>query len=139
MIPKELYKYLNRWDPKKANLLLLYKPSDHRIDLVKDVKPPARKIYDLSRNQAAVIKEYIDKMAAKGFIRPSNSPYAAPVLIVKKPEKGLKIYIDYRTFNIFIIKNRNAPPLIRKTLSRLCKTKYYSKFDVIAAFNKIKI
>src|SRR6266536_3194656 len=40
-ISKKLYKYLDRWDPKKANLLLLYKPSNHRIDLVESVKSPA--------------------------------------------------------------------------------------------------
>ncbi len=78
-------------------------------------------------------------MAAKGFIKFNNSPYAAPILIIKKFKGGLKIYIDYRTFNTFTIKNRNTSLLIREILSRLYKTKYYSKFDVIAAFNKIKI
>ena len=78
------------------NLLLSYKPNDYRIDLIKNTKPPARKIYNLSRNQAAVIKEYIDEIAVKGFIKPSNLLYAAPVLVMKKSKKELKIYIDYR-------------------------------------------
>ncbi len=78
-------------------------------------------------------------MAAKGFIRSSSLSYAAPILMMKKFKKGLKVYIDYRAFNTLTIKNRNASLLIRKTLFRLCKIKYYSKFDVIAAFNKIKI
>ncbi len=50
MIPKELHKYLDKWDPKKANLLLLYRSSDHCIDLIEDIKSPARKIYSLSKN-----------------------------------------------------------------------------------------
>src|SRR6266536_3362988 len=112
MIPKKLYKYLNRWDPKKTNLLLLYKSNNHHIDLVENIKSPARKIYDLSKDQAAVVKEY---------------------------KKKIKIYIDYRILNVFTIKNHNTPPLIREIFSRLYKIKYYSKFDVIAAFNKIKI
>ncbi len=78
-------------------------------------------------------------MTTKGFIKFNNSPYAAPILVIKKPKGELKIYIDYRTLNTFTIKNRNAFLLIRETLSRLYKIKYYSKFDVIAAFNKIKI
>ena len=85
------------------------------------------------------MKEYIDEMLGKGFIRPSKSPYAAPVLIVKKPEGGLRVYVDYRALNALTIKNRNTPPLIQETFARLCSAKIYSKFDIIAAFNEIRI
>ena len=86
-----------------------------------------------------MVKEYIDEMIIKEFIRSSSSPYAAPVLMMKKSEKGLKIYINYQILNAFTIKNRNAFLLIREIFSRLCKIKYYSKFDVIAAFNEIRV
>ena len=74
----------------------------------------------MSRDQAAVVKEYIDNMLGKGYIRPSISLYAAPVLIIKKPDGGLRIYVDYRALNTLTIRNRNAPPLIRKILAKLC-------------------
>ena len=67
-----------------------------------------------------MMKEYIKKMLKKGYIRPNLSPYAAPVLIMKKPDNNLKVYINYRALNAFIIKNRNAPSLIHKTLFKLC-------------------
>ena len=86
-----------------------------------------------------MIKEYINKITVKGFIRFNSLSYATPILIVKKSKKGLKIYIDYRTLNTLTIKNRNTSSLIRETLSRLYKVKYYSKFDVIAAFNEIRV
>ena len=86
-----------------------------------------------------MVKEYIDEIAVKEFIKFSSLFYAAPVLVVKKFKGELKIYIDYRVFNTLTIKNRNVFLLIREILSRLCKIKYYSKFDVIAAFNKIRI
>jgi len=86
-----------------------------------------------------VIKEYINKITIKEFIKFNNLSYAAQVLIIKKFEERLKIYIDYRILNTLTIKNRNISLLIKETLSRLYKIKYYSKFDVIAAFNKIKI
>ncbi len=86
-----------------------------------------------------MVKEYIDKITAKKFIKFNNSSYTAPILVVKKSKKRLKTYIDYRILNTFTIKNRNALLLIKKTLSRLYKIKYYSKFDVIAAFNKIRV
>ena len=58
---------------------------------------------------------------------------------MKKPDGGLRIYIDYRALNALTIKNRNAPPLIRETLARLCVAKVFTKFDIIAAFNKIRM
>ena len=78
-------------------------------------------------------------MFGKGFIRPSTSLYAALVLIVKKPNGGLRVYIDYRALNTLTIKNRNASPLIRETLAKLYTARLYSKFDIIAAFNEIRI
>ena len=86
-----------------------------------------------------VLKAYIDKELRKGFIRLSNSPYAAPVLVIKKPGGGLRICIDYRQLNALTIKDRNAPPKIRDTLARLNKVRIFSKFDVIAAFNRVLV
>jgi len=51
----------------------------------------------------------------------------------------LRIYINYKDLNILIIKNCNTLLLIRKILQQLYKIKYYSKFDIIAIFNKIRI
>ena len=93
----------------------------------------------MSREQALVVKEYIDEMLGKGYIRPSTSPYAAPVLIVKKPDGGIRVCVDYRALNALTIRNRNAPLLIKDTLAKLCAAKIYSKFDIIAAFNEIRI
>ena len=86
-----------------------------------------------------MVKEYINNILGKGYIRPSTLPYTALVLIIKKLDGGLRIYIDYRALNALTIKNRNILLLIRETLSRLYAAKVYSKFDIITAFNKIRI
>ena len=86
-----------------------------------------------------MVKEYINKILSKGYIRKSTSLYIASVLIIKKPNSGLRIYINYRTLNTLTIRNRNTPPLIKETLLRLYTIKIYSKFDTIAIFNKIRI
>ncbi len=88
------------------------------IRLIDRSTPIVKKAYGLSRKQAAVEKEYIDEMLGKIFIHPSNSPYSAPVLIVKKPEGGLRVCVDYRALNTLIIKNRNIPPFIWETFAR---------------------
>ena len=86
-----------------------------------------------------MIKEYVKNILEKGYIRPSTSPYTISVLIIKKPDSRLRIYIDYRALNALIIKNRNISPLIRKILARLYVIKIFIKFNIIAAFNKIRI
>lgn len=123
----------------EANKLPPHRPIDHKIELQKEAVPPAKRAYGMSREQANVVKAYVDEMLGKGYIRKSLSPYAAPVLIVKKPDGGLRIYIDYRALNALTIKNRNAPPLIRETLAKLYAARIYSKFDIIAAFNEIRM
>lgn len=138
-VPKVYHRWIEVWSPIEANKLPPHRSVDHAIELQKDAVPPAKRAYGMSREQATVVKEYVDDMLGKGYIRRSISPYAAPVLIVKKPDGGLRICIDYRALNALTIRNRNAPPLIRETLSRLCAAKIYSKFDIIAAFNEIRM
>ena len=78
-------------------------------------------------------------MLEKGYIRPSTSSYIAPVLIVKKLDRGFRLYIDYRALNVLTISNRNASLLIKETLIKLYAARIYSKFDIIAAFNEIRV
>ena len=112
MVPPQYHQYFKVWDPVEANKVPPRRSVDHRIDLAEGATPPAKRAYGLSREQAVVVKEYINDMLGKGYIRENNSPYAAPVLIVKKPDGGLRVCVDYRALNALTIKNRNAPLLI---------------------------
>ena len=98
-----------------------------------------KKAFGIFREQATVVKKYINNIFRKGYIRPNILPYTALILIVKKPDGGLRVYVDYKTLNSLIIKNRNILSLIKKILSRLYKAKIYSKFNIIVVFNKIRI
>ncbi|KAI0992709.1 hypothetical protein K3495_g15477 [Podosphaera aphanis] len=82
---------------------------------------------------------HLDTELSKGFIRVSRSPAAAPVLFVKKANGDLRFCIDYRGLNAISIKNRYSLPLISETLSQLSKARYYTKPDIISAFNKLQI
>ena len=138
-ISVEFHQFINRWNYQAANKLSSHREWNHHIDLKSEVVSLAKKTYVLSREQAQVIKQYIDEMLGKDFIRLSKSDYAIFVLIVKKSEGDLRVCVDYRALNALIIKNRNASPLIRETLARLCAAKIYSKFDIIAAFNEVRM
>ena len=66
-------------------------------------------------------------------------PYTILVLIIKKPDGRIRLYINYRVLNILIIPNWNTPLLIKETLSKLYAIRIYSKFDIITTFNEIRI
>ena len=86
-----------------------------------------------------MIKEYINKILDKDYIRSSILSYITFILIIKKSNKDLRIYVNYRALNTLIIFNRNALSLIKKTLIKLYIAKIYNKFNIITIFNEIKI
>ena len=85
------------------------------------------------------MKEYIEKILDKKYIRLSISLYAIFILIVKKPNENLRVYVNYRAFNALIILNRNVLLFIKEILAKLYAARIYSKFNIIAIFNKIRI
>lgn len=86
-----------------------------------------------------ILKENINKLLAEGKIRPSTSPYGAPVLFVKKKDGGLRMCIDYRALNSQTIKNRYALPCIDELLDRLHGAIYFSKIDLTNGYYQIAI
>jgi len=131
--------FLCRWNFQVVNTLFSYRSIDYSIDLVSGAKASYQRVYGCSREQAQVVKIYIDDMLGKKFIRRSQSDHVSPVFIVKKSEGGFRVCVDYRALNVLIIKNRNVLSFIRDTLARLCAAKFYIKFDIIAAFNEVRM
>ena len=101
--------------------------------------PFVRNYKSLSDQETAAMKKYIDEHLGKGFIRPSSSAAASPILLVRKPGGGLRFCIDYRALNAVTVKNRYPIPLISETLGKLARSVRYMKLDVIHAFNRIRI
>lgn len=86
-----------------------------------------------------VLKRWLDDNLAKGFIRPSKSSAASPILLAQKLGGGIRICVDYRSINNITLKSRYPIPLIRETLDSICKAKFFTKLDVIAAFNRVRV
>jgi hypothetical protein len=93
----------------------------------------------MSEDELLVLRKFLQENLDKGFIRASTSPAASPVLFARKPGGGLRFCVDYRGLNAITIKNRYPLPLIRETLAQLSQAKYFTKLDVVAAFNRIRI
>ena len=93
----------------------------------------------MSEDELLVLRKFLQENLDKGFIRVSTSQAASPVLFARKPGGGLRFCVDYRGLNAITIKNRYPLPLIRETLAQLSQAKYFTKLDVVAAFNRIRI
>jgi len=76
---------------------------------------------------------------AKGFITPSSFEYASPILFIRKQNRGLRLCVDYRGLNKITKKDRYLLPLIDETITRVIKAKFFTKFNIEAAFNNLRI
>nr|GFC24615.1 putative reverse transcriptase domain-containing protein [Tanacetum cinerariifolium] len=70
-----------------------------QIDLIPGAAPVARAPYRLAPIEMKELSEQIKELSDKGFIRPSSSPWGAPVLFVKKKDESFRMCIDYRELN----------------------------------------
>jgi len=138
-LPQEHRHQIEAFLPKNAEELPPHRPWDHKIEIMPGKQPPYHKNRPLSPAELRCVKKWIDEMLDKGFIRESTSPAAAPLLLAAKPGGGVRICHDYRGLNNVTVKNRYPLPLIRETLDSLCGAKFYTKLDVIAAFNRIRV
>lgn len=138
-LPKIYHEFLPVFSKDEADKLPPHRPSDHKIILKSGCEPPWGPLYGMSRDELLVLRKYIKENLEKGFIRPSSSPASSPVLFVKKPGGGLRFCVDYREINDLTIKNRYPIPRIHETLTLLGKAKFFTKLDVISAFNRMRI
>lgn len=112
---------------------------DHRIELEQNTAPPYRGIYRMSPTELDELKKQLDQLLSCGFIRPSKSPYGAPVLFVKKKDGSMRMCIDYRALNRITVKNRYPLPLVDELFDRLRGAKYFSKLDLRSGYHQVRI
>ena len=138
-LPNWLHDKAEGFMAKKADALPPRRSWDHKIDLMPGKEPPYQKNRPMSPSELEVVRKWLDDNLDKGFIRESRARCAAPLLLAAKPGGGVRICQDYRGLNSATIKNRYPLPLIRETLDAICRAKVYTKLDIIAAFNKLRI
>ena len=116
---------------------------DHAIELRKEdgksPVPPWGPLYNMSREELLVLRKTLTELLEKGWIRPSNSAAAAPVLFAKKQSGGLRFCVDYRGLNAITLPDRYPLPLFKETLRQLSKARWFTKLDVKSAFHRIRI
>ena len=85
------------------------------------------------------LKVQLQELLDKGFIRPSISPWGAPVLFVKKKDGSLRMCVDYRQLNKFTVKNRYLLPLIDDLFDQLRGVSVFSKIDMRSGYYQLKL
>lgn len=139
ILPEEYHTFLDVFSRQAADQLPERRLYDHKIELNEGKEPPKGPLYSMSHDELLVLRKTLTDYLDKGFIRVSSSPASSPVLFAKRPGGGLRFCVDYRGLNLVTKRNRYPLPLIKETLDRLCKAKFYTKLDIIAAFNKLRI
>ncbi|UTT89148.1 hypothetical protein NDA17_005448 [Ustilago hordei] len=112
---------------------------DLHLELIEGGKPPQGPLYLKGPKEMSELRRYLDENLEKGFIRPSKSLARSPVLFIPKKDGGLRLCVDYRGLNEITVKNRAPLPLIKEQLFLLRKARIYTKLDLRAAYNLIRI
>ncbi|KAI3801330.1 hypothetical protein L1987_29434 [Smallanthus sonchifolius] len=112
---------------------------EFRIDLMPGTTPIAKAPYRLAPSEMQELAGQLQELADKGFIRPSSSPWGAPVLFVKKKDGPFRMCIDYRELNKLTIKNRYPLPRIDDLFDQLQGASCFSKIDLRSGYHQLRV
>jgi hypothetical protein len=104
------------------------------IELIPGTAPISKRVYRVSGLELVELKKQIDELSEKGYIRPSTSPWAAPVLFVEKKDGTKRMCIDYRALNEVTIKNKYPLPRIEDLFDQLRGASVFSKIDMRSGY-----
>ncbi|GJT58011.1 putative reverse transcriptase domain-containing protein [Tanacetum coccineum] len=109
------------------------------IDLIPGRLPVVKSPYRLAPSEMIELSNQLKELQEKGFIRPSHSPWGAPVLFVKKKDGALRMCIDYRELNKLTIKNRYPLPRIDDLFDQLQGARCFSKIDLRSGYHQLRV
>ncbi|GJT09230.1 putative reverse transcriptase domain-containing protein [Tanacetum coccineum] len=115
------------------------RPVEFQIDLILGAAPVARAPYRLAPSEVKELSKQLQELSDKGFIRPSSSPWGAPILFVKKKDGSFRMCIDYRELNKLTVKNRYPLPRIDDLFDQLQGSGIYSKIDLRSRYHQLRV
>nr|GEU58529.1 putative reverse transcriptase domain-containing protein [Tanacetum cinerariifolium] len=125
-----------------ANLMTGLLPTrqvEFQIDLIPGVAPVARAPYRLALSEMKELSDQLQELSDKGFIRPSSSPWGAPVLFVKKRDGSFQMCVDYWELNKLTVKNRYPHPRINDLFDQLQGSNIYSKINLRSGYHQLRV
>ncbi|GKF14477.1 putative reverse transcriptase domain-containing protein, partial [Tanacetum coccineum] len=112
---------------------------EFRIELIPGATPVEKSPYHLAPSEMEELSGQLKELKDKCFIRPSSSPWGAPVLFVKKKFGSFKMCIDYRELNKLTIKNRYPLPRIDDLVDQLQGSQFFSKIDLRSEYHQLRV
>ncbi|GBG90529.1 hypothetical protein CBR_g50873 [Chara braunii] len=112
---------------------------EHSIQLVPDYRVHHQAPYSLSIPEATELKRQLEELLRLGFIKPSNSPWGAPVLFARKADETLRLCIDYRGLNRYTVKNSYPMPRFDELFDHLAGNRFFTKIDLRSAYHQIRV
>jgi hypothetical protein len=112
---------------------------EFNIDLLPDTQPISIPPYRMAPAELKELKNQLQDLLNKGFIRPNCSPWGAPVLFVKKKDGSFRLCVDYRQLNKITVKNKYPLPRIDDLFDQLQGSQCFSKIDLRSGYHQLKI
>jgi len=109
------------------------------IDLLPETRPISKAPYRMAPAELKELKLQLQELLDKGFIKPSISPWGAPVLFVKKKDGTMRLCIDYRQLNRVTIRNQYPLPRIDDLFDQLQGARVFSKIDLKSGYHQLKV
>ncbi|GJR80463.1 hypothetical protein Tco_0151248 [Tanacetum coccineum] len=101
--------------------------------------PRPERSHGLAPSEIQELSDQLQELADQGFIRPSTSPWGAPVLFVKKKDGSFRMCIDYRELNKLTVKNRYPLPMIDDLFDQLQGSSVYSKINLKSGYHQLRV
>nr|GEU92061.1 putative reverse transcriptase domain-containing protein [Tanacetum cinerariifolium] len=122
-------------------LRVLGEKSEEKARLLMSTKSNAgcKAPYRLTPSELEELLGQLKEFQDKGFIRPSSSPWGAPVLFVKKKDGSFRICIDYRELNKLVVKNRYPLSRINDLFDQLQGSQFFSKIDLRSGYHQLRV
>ena len=112
---------------------------DFGIELHPGTSTISMTLHRMAHVELQELRVQLQELLDKVFIRPSTSPWGAPVLFAMKKDKTLRLCIDYRQLNKVTIKNRYPLPRIDDLFDQLRGARVYSKIDLRASYHQLRV
>ncbi|GJZ86609.1 putative reverse transcriptase domain-containing protein [Tanacetum coccineum] len=146
LLDGKVLRVLGERPKEKAVLLMSAKASDKKqeeiiveIELIPGAVPIAKSPYRLASSELEELLGQLKELQDKGFIRPSLSPWGAPVLFVIKKDGSFRMCIDYRELNKLTVKNRYPLPRIDDLFDQLQGSQFFSKIDLRSGYHQLRV
>ncbi len=133
----ELKEYEDVFSTESVSKLILHKNHDHAIEIT--AESSYELLYNLLNTELATLRQYLDDVLAKEWIKHFISSTDASILFIFKKNDSFHLCVNYRDLNKIIVKNRHLLSLISETLNRLSKVKQFIKLDLKNVYHHLRI